>query len=413
MDEVKRSLRQDSDYGSINPILANVTKAFDLTRRRAPYQGATGYAPMSAGDSNDTMATVTNPYDMLRDILRDQLRAEVIGAFLENTSLLDGTLTIGGALVLRRIQATKQMVILGESLQVRDEDEVFGNEGLTGGSTVVVECDADEAIGISLACEVPLQVERTVWLRGAVMAAMQKVEEQIQVHNAPRGALPIWGVVDPEISVLTEGESSSLSEKERVSPIRIPRTSVDLFTEITRSPPLGTSSDMFPTDNPIRSLKAYDELNNDGKVRTLLGMSNFDGRLPRPRKLRNSVVGEANALDDLLLPLVDESVRNEYFIREAERRGDLDRVAELKDSKSRRQVAKEKAEEARRAGVEDVADWWETEAEFLATLRADPTQDEGSYSRFLDRDEWYERTRQNNANKLERKAFGNLLDGVE
>ena len=55
---------------------------------------------------------------------------------------------------------------------------------------------------------------------------------------------------------------------------------------------------------------------------------------------------------------------------------------------------------------------WKKELQFLSTLRADMTQDEGSYSSFLDRDDWYERQRQQNAKKLDKKKFGNLLDGI-
>lgn len=41
------------------------------------------------------------------------------------------------------------------------------------------------------------------------------------------------------------------------------------------------------------------------------------------------------------------------------------------------------------------------------------TQDEGSYGRLMDKDEWYERTRSNLSKKLSRKKFGTLLDGIE
>ena len=113
------------------------------------------------------------------------------------------------------------------------------------------------------------------------------------------------------------------------------------------------------------------------------------------------------------MPLIDESVRNEYNIREAERRGDFSLANDLRNNKSDRQKAKEQVEAARREGNEDVAKEWENEAEFLESLRADVTQDEGSYSRFLDRDDWYERDRQRIANRAMRSSFGNLLDGIE
>jgi hypothetical protein len=54
---------------------------------------------------------------------------------------------------------------------------------------------------------------------------------------------------------------------------------------------------------------------------------------------------------------------------------------------------------------------WDQEADFYSTLRADATQDEGTYSRFLDRDDWYERDRQRISEK-NKKKFGHLFDGL-
>ncbi|EEC43548.1 predicted protein [Phaeodactylum tricornutum CCAP 1055/1] len=181
-----------------------------------------------------------------------------------------------------------------------------------------------------------------------------------------------------------------------------------------QDPPVSASKDLFPSDNPIQSLSQYDNMSNEDKARVLMALSNFDGKLPRPRTVRQSQrMGAGNALDALLLPLVDESVRRQYQIRDATQKGDMDLVRTLTEEKSQRQIAKEKAEQAREKQADDVADWWEAEAEFLEALRADATQDEGSYSRFLDRDDWYERSRQQQAKRVNKKQFGNLLDGVE
>jgi hypothetical protein len=143
-------------------------------------------------------------------------------------------------------------------------------------------------------------------------------------------------------------------------------------------------------------------------------LSNFDGKLPRPRVLRQQEKnGGENPLDKLLLPLIDESVRRQYLIRDAEIRQDYDALKQLQSEKSRRQIAKEKAEQARNEGSDDVADWWENEADLYEGLRADITQDEGSYSRFLDKDEWYERDRLARAKRIKKSSFGTLLDGIE
>jgi hypothetical protein len=112
-------------------------------------------------------------------------------------------------------------------------------------------------------------------------------------------------------------------------------------------------------------------------------------------------------LDKLLLPLIDESVRRQILTREAERKGATDEVQTLNEMKSQRQISKENAEQARRDGNTDLAQIWENEAEFHASLRADVTQDEGTYSTFLDRDEWYERERRLLVER-NKKRFGSL-----
>lgn len=136
---------------------------------------------------------------------------------------------------------------------------------------------------------------------------------------------------------------------------------------------------MFPTENPIQTLDDFDRLTIEDKARTLMTISNFEGRLPRPRVVKQS----PEVLDQLLLPLIDESARRQYRIREAKRQGDDELARELERQKSQRQIAKEKAELARELGADLEAERWEREAELLASLRADVTQDEGSYSRFL------------------------------
>ena len=76
---------------------------------------------------------------------------------------------------------------------------------------------------------------------------------------------------------------------------------------------------------------------------------------------------------------------------------------------------KERTAEARDRGDEDGAPAWEDEAELQANLRADMTQNEGKYSRFLDREDWYERVRLAHAERCnnKKKSFGNLLDGLD
>ena len=368
-----------------------VDRSTNYGTNAAPYRGAIGYAPAldTQEDLEKGETAYSSPYDLMNEIINDQLNAEVIGCVLENTSLLSGTLALGGAVVLRRKTHTKEVSIAGEILSVNDEEEEFGNQGVRGGEVFLVECDSDEAIGMALTCDIPLQVESTLWQRASVMA------EPVDPHLLPmtmdradnvRHALPKWKATDPELSVLIEGQAGNQSATERVSPLRIPRTTSSLFDSIfdqSDSTKRTSRSPLFPSDNPVQSLTQYDEMTNEDKARTLMTISNFNGRLPRPRELRKSNPEEPNVLDSLLLPLIDESIRRQFLIRDAENRGDIALADSLRKEKSRRQMAKEKAELAREAGAEDDAEWWEAEADLYASLRADVTQDEGSYSRFL------------------------------
>ncbi|GAX20647.1 hypothetical protein FisN_32Hh030 [Fistulifera solaris] len=338
--------------------------------------------------SSSSSSTYSSPYDMFRDLLQHQMKAEVIATVLENTSFLDGNLVLGGAIVLRRIVATQTVTLFGERVSVPDRTETYGNPDQIGGTTLIVECHADEAIGMSLACQLPCQIDAALWKKASVMVTPTSLRE--------------WTVQDSELSVLMEGEALQNATSERALPLRLPRSTLSLYDRILA--PRRSSTPLFPTDNPIQSLQQYDALTTQDKVRTLLGLSNFEGRLPRPRTVRENPA----ALDELLLPLIDESVRWQYRMRDAQVRGDTVMVETLLQQKSRKQVALEKAQAETRN-----ATYWTEEANFLASLRADPTQDEGSYSRFLDRDEWYERQRQEQSKRVKRSQFGSLLDGIE
>ena len=390
----------------VETILQNVADwSTSYGENEAPYRGAAGYAPRldSKQDIEDSHLPYTNPYDLLREILEDQLNARIIGSVLEQTSLLEGNIALGGAVILQRIVPKKDITLAGESVTIDDTEEDFGNV-IQGGEAIVVECDGDEAVGISLALNVPLKLEPEIWEAATVMAEQSACTPK--ESNNIWETIPVWKTLDNEMLLGIEG-NDQISAAE--SPISIPRTTSSMFDSVDGGNE-NPNAPMFPTDNPIKTLAEYDELSDSKKAKTLLELSNFNGRLPRPRVVRNAKV---NPLDQLLVPLIDESVRNQYQLREAERQGDTQRVEELKNRKSARQVAKEKAEVAREMGLDDEAFRWEREAELLEGLRADVTQDEGSYSRFLDRDDWYERNRQATAKRAKRSSFGTLLDGIE
>jgi hypothetical protein len=443
------SKQQSSSSSLVTQALDRIQQDASNSPNKAPYRGATGYEPYLDQNENET-PPYTSPYDMLVEILENQLQAQVIGAVLENTSWLPSTIAMGGVLVLRRKTAREKISIAGQEIVISNEEHDYGNPGVTGGETFLVECDADEAIGMSLACNIPLQVESFLLERSSVMAQpKQQQEEQQQFDDDDsnsdnnvwstnrrrrrRLGLPEWETVDPELSVLFEGQAGNMSTTERVAPIRIPRTTMSLYDSLFEPTPSSSrkQQELFPTDNPVQSLSAYDAMSNQDKAITLMTMSNFprEKRLPRPRAVRQSEQEQQqdgnsgggtpqNALDELLLPLIDESVRREYRLRDAKRRGDTDLVEQLQRETSRRQVAKAKAAEARANYAkyeqnDGVAEWWQNEADLYDSLKADVTQDDGSYTRFLDKDEDYERNRRRLAARVNKKKFGPLLDGVD
>ena len=387
LDELLQSPNSNDD-NIVSSIVSELLGSKSKADKETEFDG--GGTPLRRASS------YKSPFAILKEIIAEQMNAQVIAAVLENGSLLENTITITGLIVLQRIPET--VTLLGENLTLASTE------------TILVECDADEAIGMSLTSEngIPLWMESSVWQRGSTMA------QRISEGSRDSSGLGLWKTLDPELSVLMEGQALNQSVTERILPVRTPRGEPSRFDRLVfqqkRNTQQDVKLDLFPTDNQVTSLKQFDEMSNDDKARTLMSMSNFRGLLPRPRVQRSSSV---NALDRLLLPLIDESVRTLYQIREARQQGDVERLTQLEASKSLRLQTRERAEEARQVGDEALAEEWEQEDEFLKSLRADITQDEGSYSRFLDRDEWYERNRQRLAKRVDKSKFGNLLDDIE
>jgi hypothetical protein len=99
-------------------------------------------------------------------------------------------------------------------------------------------------------------------------------------------------------------------------------------------------------------------------------------------------------LDLALLPFLDETVRREARIALATERGDWDSVAVLEEGKSERGRVKDRLRKALEEG-EDAGLVAMLEEEYirLTVAKIDPTQDEGSYQRDLDQDDWYLKNR--------------------
>jgi hypothetical protein len=336
-----------------------------------------------------------NTYDMIQKrICQDMLNADVVGVLLENMSLLnvESGVTLGGLILLQKKRPkTKQTLQLyGETVTISPSlslmDDVY-----------FVECHVDEAIGMSLACELPLWIERETWERGTVMCTRRQENTNSSDSNIE------WFTNDPELSLLVEGQSWNASRTERVLPVRIPRITNLYDTMMMNSDQLQTTvtsstKDLFPTDNIVQSIQQYDQMTIDDKARTFMAMSNTQQQ-PLPR--RRTILDNPKLIDDLLLPYVDESVRYEYAQRNAKESGDTEKVQEMQQQQSMRSKAQMNLANAERRSNDSsdntsnaTREYWKKEVDLYTSLRADVTQDVGSYSQYLDRDEWYERDRQ-------------------
>jgi len=137
-----------------------------LQRILKQYKGAYGYAASSAivGDDTTMEKRHTGPFDILNDIIKTQLQSNIIGIFLENISYDEGSVHLGGACVIQRQAPPKgskgQIKIATETVDVPvlqdDEGEV------KTGYIYTVECDAEEAIALSLATSLSISIEKSL-----------------------------------------------------------------------------------------------------------------------------------------------------------------------------------------------------------------------------------------------------------
>ena len=375
--------------------------------KKPPYRGAYGYAPYvdSKEDMfNNSIMPYNGPLDLLCELIDNQLRADITGVFLENSWLLDNNIVLGGACVLQRrgTYEEKTVQIEGQNVSFTTECEDKEADLVESGDIFLAECDTEEAVGLALNVRIPIIVENHIWESTKIRASFdEKDNVGFTDPFAPLGVTPI----DTQRKKGTVNDSTSSSENKRST-----------FNNFTSN--IKTTSGIFGSNEDdsmiqsntisVPSLEVLDSMSLQEKAALLISLPSFKGKLPRPRAVRK----QRKPLDNLLLPLIDESVRRQYLRREALEKGNLSIANELQEKRSKRQQAKELAEAARRDGNKMLSELWENEADMYGQMRADVTQDEGSYGAFLDKDEWYERDRVARATKLKKSKFGNLFDGL-
>eukprot|EP00956_Cyclotella_meneghiniana_P025334 scaffold52663_cov76-Cyclotella_meneghiniana.AAC.8 len=379
-----------SKDSTVRSTLSTIVTNLNGQMKEAPYRGAIGYPPKTASP-DDKSKSYTSPYSLLLEIINEQLHSDVIACVLEEASLFEGNLVLGGAIVLQRRGKSKSTIIAGERVLYIDSEDDIGNIDVLPGTLFVVECYLDEAVGLATETGMPIYLETRIWNRAGGCPVEINLREASNIRNITvADCLPILKPTDEFRTVAIEGES--VASETDANSVRIPiPTSTNIFDKLNQMlPSRKENKPVFSTYSPISSLQEYDSLTNDDKARTLLKLESFQGILPRPRVVRES----PSAIDNLMLPLIDESVRRQYRIREAERSNDYETVNALKSEMSPRQSLLEQARVAWENGREKEAEILENEADMLKATKADYTQDEGAYSTFLDRDDWYERETQ-------------------
>jgi len=411
-----KPIYEQSPSSILSQILNSIVDKSDTVT--PPYRGAYGFSPLIDSKIQMLQQSILpyrHPYDLLLEIIEEQLYGKVIGCVLEDTWIYDeNAISLGGACVLQRQREKKTVNIAGEEITIyEDEEDDNGvkdinkiNDEIKGGQVQIVECDADEVIGLALATGSRIQLSKQYWEDLNILVTRnerQDIQDPLSNITLPTFAEII--VVDDKPVVMQDENSQNLNPSEG---IRIPKTTSGFFFNDNNNS--NNNNNNNPSEETsIESLNELDSLSNPEKAQILSSLESFQRsniQLPRPRTLQSS----PTLLTDLLLPYIDESVRRQFKIRQAKQNNDYDLVQILENEKSNRQKAQEMAQST--VNPEDQV-YYEEESEFYKSIRADVTQDEGSYSRFLDKDDWYERDRLKRAQNVKKSDFGTLLDGIE
>ena len=296
-----------------------------------------------------------SPYHLILDTLRRDGCADVSRVLIERTSMLGG-LVVGGCVLLERrlpqaidSGATRASgagpAALEDGRWWVSDDEGGGGGGSDGSSEpVICECTTDEALGLAIALRCEVLVEAEVW----------QAAKTAPKYNTQRGKmrLEVWPRMPDDDDADADADGAAASDRD-APVVRLPWE--------------------------LRSASEVLEMTVEEKALSALAAGL---RLPRARAATDE------ALIALLEPLLDETVRRELRVRRALEAGDLGAAAALEAGASRRGELLAEM----RAAVE--AERFGEAAELASQLRVetarrgDVTQDEGSYDRYLDQDDW-------------------------
>jgi hypothetical protein len=198
--------------------------------------------------------------------------------------------------------------LLEDACPLDDRTDVAGALRLqprNGSSPIIVECFADEAVGLALAAGVDVLTERSL------------------------------------IEVFSREARFGLERRTSVAPLKMRLQVVD-----GDEPSIAEAVEAEAPET-IKSADEYEALGTQGKLRILVKAGEFKrrkGKLPRPRVI--NAAGNDAPIDELLVPLLDEAVRRDLAVEAALRRGDIAGAAALMAGKSKRHAARDRAAQA-------------------------------------------------------------------
>ena len=298
----------------------------------------------------EVIRNVRSPYLCFCLAMKHMIGAEVVGLILELTDESSDSIKLGAAAVIARGEETDKWRLTIENSKIPAFKDINDRKLAPA---CVVNCHIDEAIGLALALNMPIFTTNKIFLNSIIDAKL--VRDQ-------RSAVCSIYATNPSI----RQSDSKANNAESILP------AWEIF-------------------NPQKFLTM-----STLEKRAVLRASNVK-ELPRPR--------EGNeALDAALLDLADDAVRGEVYRLRSLSMSSKDTSTKMTNSNdisddSSRQSLLRRIGEALESGKLEVAEKLRDDFVAKTALRADPTQPEGSYSRFLDQDDWYLAAR--------RKAMGN------
>ena len=201
----------------------------------------------------------------------------------------------------------------------------------------VARCTTDEAVGLAVALGRQLLVETAVW-EAAAPARFTMQRGKMRVELQPAGGAAALDVLERELDAPLAWEIETADE-----------------------------------------LKA---MSVEEKARVVLAS---ELRLPRARDATDE------ALTEILEPYLDEEVRRTVRLNRALSAGDFALARALEGAQSKRAQAAERMAAAVEAEDYEAAAAARDDLAVEELRRADVSQDEGEYNRFLDQDDWYAR----------------------